>query len=289
MLEKVKNVLLTAARESWHFLKSAIFLKNFGIFLVLAFLGIFVIKIWLSYYTNHGQALKVPDFIQMDFDDANQLAKENTFELVVSDSVFLLNQAPHRILVQDPPADFKVKEHRKIYVTVTKNIPDLVKIPNLLAGNDDYKQYSRKLERIGVGAKIVDRKYSIKLEKNTILEIKYDGETITEKVGEGFQVPMGSTLEFVVTDRGGGLVEVPNLICKSYDAAKFLIKNYGLKVGNATVGSKVKDPDKAYVSRQNPAYRPGAKMDIGATIDVEIVGSLPKNCTGGDDYNNDSQ
>ena len=286
MLEKVKNVLIPVAHESWQFLKSTIFLKNFGIFLVLAFLGIFVTKIWLNYYTNHGQALKVPDFIQMDFDEANRLAADKSFELVISDSVFLLNQAPHRVLVQDPPANFKVKENRKIYVTVTKNIPDLVKIPNLLAGNDDFKQYSRKLKRIGVDAKVVDRKYSIKLEKNTILEIKYDGENITEKVGTGFQVPMGSTLEFVVTDRGGGTVEVPNLICKSYDAAKFLIKNYGLKVGNATVGTKVKNPEQAYVSKQNPAYRPGATMDIGATIDVEIVGSLPKNCTGGDDYNN---
>ncbi len=289
MLEKVKKGLLIAARESWLFLKSTIFLKNLGIFLVLAFLGIFITKIWLSYYTNHGQALKVPDFIQMDFDEAEKLANDKSFELVVSDSVFLLNQAPHRILVQDPPADFKVKENRKIYVTVTKNIPDLVKVPNLLAGNDDYKQYSRKLERIGVSSKVVDRKYSIKLQRNTILEIRYDGENITDKVGGGFQVPMGSTLEFVVTDRGGGMVEVPNLICKSYDAAKFLIKNYGLKVGNVTVGSNVKDPEQAYVSKQNPSYRPGAKMDIGATIDVEIVGTLPKNCTGGDDYSNDSQ
>jgi len=289
MLEKVKTGLITAFRETWQFLKSTIFLKNFGIFLVLAFLGIFITKIWLNWYTNHGQALKVPDFIQMDFDEATRLADKNSFELVVSDSVFLLNQAPHRILVQDPPANFKVKEHRKIYVTVTKTVPDLVKVPNLLAGNDDYKQYSRKLERIGVAAKVVDRKYSIKLERNTILEIRFDGENITEKVGSGFKVPMGSTLEFVVTDRGGGMVEVPNLICKSYDAAKFLIKNYGLKVGNATVGAKVKNPEEAYVSKQNPAYRPGAKMDIGATIDVQIVGSLPKNCAGGDDYSGDSQ
>ncbi len=289
MLEKVKDFLFTAARESWQFLKSTIFLKNLGIFLLLAFLGIFVTKIWLSFYTNHGQALKVPDFIQMDFDEANRLAEDKSFELVISDSVFLLNQAPHRILAQDPPADFKVKEHRKIYVTVTKNIPDLVKIPNLLAGNDDFRQYSRKLERIGVSTKVVDRKYSIKLEKNTILEIRYDGENITDKVGSGFKVPMGSTLEFVVTNRGGGLVEVPNLICKSYDAAKFLIKNYGLKVGKATVGAQVKDPEQAFVSKQNPAYRPGAKMGIGATIDLEIVGSLPKNCSGGDDYNSDSQ
>ncbi len=275
---------MAAARETWLFIKSPIFLKNFGLFLVLAFLGIFITKIWLNWYTNHGQALKVPDFIQMDYDEANDLAEKGSFQLVISDSVFLLNQQAHRVLVQDPPPGFKVKENRKIYITITKNIPDLVKIPDLVGGNDDFRQYSRKLERLGVTPKIVDRKYSIKLQKNTILEIRFDGENITDKLKEGYKVPMGSTLDFVVTDRGGGVVDVPNLICKNYDAAKFLIENYGLKVGNSTIGPKVNDPQFAYVLSQNPSFSPGKKMDIGGTIDLELVARLPKNCKGGDDY-----
>jgi len=239
---------------------------------------------WLGWYTNHGQALAVPDFLEMDFEEAKKLAEDKSFELVISDSIFIVNHPPNKILIQDPAPGFKVKENRKIYTTITKVIPDMVKLPDLIGGNDDFRQYSRKLERNGINAKVVDRKYSIRLAKNTILEIRYDGENITDKVGKGYRVPMGSTLEFVVSDRGGGTVEIPNLVCKNYDAAKFLIQNYGLKVGKVTVGEGANDPATSYVESQNPSFRTGKQIDIGAPIDLVLVSTIPENCRGGDDY-----
>ena len=285
-LEKLTSKLKLIARESWLFLKSPIFLKNFGAFLLLAILGLFIIKTWLSFYTNHGQALVVPDFIEMDFEEAEKLAKDKSFELVISDSVFLVNHPPKKILSQDPPVGFKVKENRKIYTTITKVVPDMVKLPDLVGGNDDYRQYSRKLERIGITPKIIDRKYSIKLARNTILEIRFDGENITDKVKDEYRIPMGSTLEFIVSDSGGGTVEIPNLVCKTYDAAKFLIQNYGLKVGHVTMGDGTKDPTTAYVQSQSPRFSAGRQMDLGAPVDLILSNELPKGCDGGDDYSN---
>jgi len=254
-----------------------------GILVVFLAISIFITKIWLGWYTNHGQQLIVPNFVDMDFDEAMKLAEEKSFRLVVADSVFLVNHPPQRVLVQDPPERFKVKEGRKIYVTITKVVPDLVALPDLKGGNDDFIQYQRKLKRLGVESRVVDRKYSIKLERNTILDILVDGRKVTDKVQDGFKVPMGSTVEFVVSDRGGGTVEIPNLVCKNFDASKFLIQNFNLKIGRVELGPDVKSEASAYVAKQYPNYRSGSKMEIGAPIDVTLSISPPKSC-GGDDY-----
>lgn len=270
-------------RKSWQFIKHPIFLKNTGILLLFFLLFLFLSSKWLSCYTNHGQQLVVPDLINLKFDAANKLAQDKSFELIISDSIFVLNQEPSLILVQKPLPEAMVKEGRKIYVTISKVMADLVTMPNLKGGNDDFSQYSRKLERLGITAKIVEREYSIRLERNTILKIRYNGEDITDNVKAGFKVPMGSMVEFVVSDRRGGTVDIPNLACKTFEEADFLITSNKLKVGSITLDKTVTDQASAYVKRQVPAYAPSQSVGVGAPIDLVLTQQLPGNC-GGDDY-----
>ena len=165
--------------ETFRFLTSGIFLRNFlGVITLFAVL-LFISFWWMRCYSKHGESLQVHNYIGMDLNDAISKANKKSFDIVISDSIFLPDKAPNLVLDQNPQPLSRVKENRKIYLTVTKSNPDLVTLPDLLGGNDDYKTYSRKLERLRVKSKITSRRFSNKLEANTILEVIYQGDTLS--------------------------------------------------------------------------------------------------------------
>jgi len=75
------------------FLRSKIFLKNFG----LAFLST-VVLIWftmmmISFYTNHGSNFPTPDFKGLTIKQVESLAGKNNLRFVIEDSVFRINHS----------------------------------------------------------------------------------------------------------------------------------------------------------------------------------------------------
>ena len=264
--------------ETFRFLTSGIFLRNFlGVITLFAVL-LFISFWWMRCYSKHGESLQVHNYIGMDLNDAISKANKKSFDIVISDSIFLPDKAPNLVLDQNPQPLSRVKENRKIYLTVTKSNPDLVTLPDLLGGNDDYKTYSRKLERLRVKSKITSRRFSNKLEANTILEVIYQGDTITEKLEDGLKAQMGSTVEFIVTEKSGGQVNIPNLLCQKYDAAQFLIGNYNLNIGSVIPDGTVTNKETAYIWKQVPAYQVGRKIGIGQQVDLFLTQYKPDNC-----------
>lgn len=265
----------------FRFLTSGIFLKNFAGIVATVALLLFLTFWWMKCYTKHGESLQVHNYIGMDLDDAVKKAKKKSFNIVVSDSIYLPDKASNTVLNQNPQPLSRVKENRKIYLTVTKSEPDLVPIPDLLGGNDDYKTYSRKLERLRVKSKINSRRFSNKLEANTILEVIYQGDTITEQLEDGLKVKMGSTVEFIVTEKSGGTVTLPNLLCQKYDAAQFLIGNYNLNIGSVIPDATVTNEENAYIWKQVPAFYVGKQIGIGQQIDLYLTQNRPDQCGAG--------
>ena len=231
-MKLLKDRLARYGKESYAFLTSKVFLKNFGALLAVLLVLLMLTSWWMKCYTHHGESLQVQDYIGLNLEEAQQKAKQRTFNLVVSDSLFIVGKPPHEILEQTPPPFSRVKEDRKIYITITKQTPDLVPLPDIIGGNDDYNQYRRNLGRLSINTKVKERRFSNKLEPNTILEVYYEEERITDKLRDGYKVPMGSTLDFIVTERSGGSVKIPQLVCKSFDAANFLMGNYNLNIGS---------------------------------------------------------
>ncbi|MEL6865398.1 MAG: PASTA domain-containing protein [Bacteroidota bacterium] len=273
---KLRPKIERFAKESYSFLTSKVFLINFsGIIAMLSVFSFFTF-LWMHYYTNHGESLQVHNYIGLSLEDAVQKAEQRSFSIIVNDSIFIVGKPPEEVLEQNPKPFSRVKENRKIYLTITKKQADLVSLPDLTGGNDDFKQYQRKLSRLSIDTKIVGRRFSNKLEPNTILELLYEGEDITEKVKDGFKVPMGSLVEAVVTERSGGTVSVPNLVCKNYDAARFLIGNYNLNIGSVIEDATVTDRNTAYIWRQSPM--PAGRIRIGEQINIYLTQYLPDNC-----------
>lgn len=231
---------------------------------------------WLKCYTNHGESVQVPSYVGMNFREASRKAKSRNFNVAVSDSVYEVGKAPGIILSQDPKPQSRVKEGRTIYFTVTKNNPEIIKLPDLI-GNDDYDLYSRKLSRLGLKPRIIARVADPILNANTIVQVIYRGDTITHETA-GYPVEMGATIDFVVSEAVTLTVSIPECECQTLDAAKFLIQASDLSVGDIIPDATVTDPDNAYVQRQRPKYGPNETMRKGEQVDLYITQERPKFC-----------
>lgn len=280
-LDSIKKWLRRVGREIYYFVSSGIFLRNFGgvvatvsLFLVLTFW-------WINCYTKHGESLHIHDYVGMDLDDAIEKAGASSFEIVINDSTFIPGQKPNMILTQNPKPQSQVKKNRKVYVSVTKKVAELIALPNLRGGNDDYDNFSKKCKRKYIETEISKEVFSNKLDPYTILEVYYEGEEITDQLNDGFEIPKGSTVQCVITKRGGGTVPVPELVCKKYDEANFLVGNFNLNIGSIIKDNTVTNESTAYVWRQVPRYSPSGKMRVGEQIDIYLTQFKPKNCGGG--------
>lgn len=265
-------------KELFYFLTSGIFLKNFlgmvgtvAFFLMLTFW-------WMRCYTKHGESLQVHDYIGMDLDEAMKKAEARSFNLVVNDSVSRPELRPGEIIDQKPNPLSRVKEDRTIYLQIVKTIPDMKRLPDLV-GNYDFNHYSNKLARRGIQSKIKEKIFNPKYKANTILHLFHGDKKITEEdINKGVEVPDGSVLEFVVTERGGTMVESPDLVCMSYKEAQFIINNYSLSVGSLVKDATISDEQEAFIWKQIPRFSPNQQIPMGTSFDLYLTQYRPDDC-----------
>lgn len=254
------------------------FLKNFGKML-LFLLGLFLaLTWWMRCYTNHGEAYTVENYMDMKVQDAVKKIEKGGFRYVLTDSIFIIDTEPGIVLDQNPKLGEQVKEGRRIYLTISKSNPDEVSLPSLV-GNYDYDQYVKKLKLLNIRASIKEQVFSNKLEPNSILYMYYGDRKITQSdINDGVKVPMGAVLEFVVTTRSGGKVDVPNLVCKTYSEAEFLITASGLKLGAVSGVPGADNLDDTYVTSQFPDFIPESRVPLGSSVDLTLSESKPAAC-----------
>jgi beta-lactam-binding protein with PASTA domain len=225
---------------------------------------------WMQCYTNHGESIEVPTLTGMSFRDAAKKASRADLEVDITDSIYQVDKPAGLVISQDPKPGSRVKENRTIYFTVTKNNPDLLKLPSL-RGNDDYERYSKTIMRMGLKPRIVSTVVDEKLEPNTIVEVRYRGENVMRKIdGGNVQVSMGEFIDFVVsTGVNGAVAEVPELGCMTVDAAREAILSTGKTITAIHQIGQVSDEDNAYILRYNIN---------GAEIDVYVTQKKPSTC-----------
>jgi beta-lactam-binding protein with PASTA domain len=264
--------------EIYSFLTAPLFVKNcLGMIFFLGGIFFFTFS-WMKCYTNHGESMEVPNYVNMSFREASKKAKSRDFRVAISDSLYVPGKAPGEITAQNPKPGSRVKEERTLYFTVTKNNPDIVKLPDL-AGSDDYEMYAKKLSRLGLKTRISARINDPKLEPNTITAVIYRGDTITNKLsGTGTHVNMGGTIDFVVSEKVTLNVSIPDCVCQTFDAAKFLLQTANLNVGTVSKDNTVTDAERAYVYRQSPKYNPNDKIRVGEQVDIYLTQEKPKSC-----------
>ena len=268
-IEKVKNYLVHSP-----IVKHLLILIGFILFTIL------IIFLWLRFYTNHGQKEVLNDFVGLNINEASELADDNSFSLVVTDSVFVVGKKGGIVLDQNPKAKAEVKQGRKVYVTISKYDPDKITVADLplLYGND-FSQKSVELKHRGIFTKIKGKKYDAG-DPNHILEVYYNNELIIDQntLKSNVKINKGDELEFIVSDKEGGEITIPDLICSTYDQASFLLSGNRLNIGEIVLKGNITDTFSAFILDQNPKYDGITKIPMNSNITLTLVNVKPSKC-----------
>lgn len=238
------------------------FLKNIAIMAGIGVIALlFFFYIYLPSTTNHNETITVPDLVGKSFDDIDEfLTNRNLQYVVTEDSGFSEDYDPEFILSQNPKGGAKVKEDRKIYLTLNANIPPQVRMPNLI--NTDLLNAEDILQSNGL--KLGEISYVPDRRVNAVISQKLNDEDINT----GTLIYKGSTIDLVIGN-GDGVKSfpTPDFLGKSVDEVKFQIQASGLKLDEINfILNDTVPPSRVY--KQLPPV--GAMVRTGDLIEVWI-------------------
>jgi len=255
--------------------------KPFWLHILLAlgivFLILFLFVLSLNWITKHGESNTVPAVTGKSLKDAQSILDKKSFDLIIQDSVYYDSLPPGQILKQIPEADEVVKINRTVYVTINRYVAPDVEMPNLKG----YSYKNAELTLKNLGLKIGDTTFRPDFAKNTVLEVSFHGNPISE----GTKIKMGSTIDLVlglgVSDE---FIPVPELVGRTFSEAKALLDAQGLILGAPVFKPDVTDKENAFVYEQRPSpktedgkrlsIRPGQMVDLFLQIEKPVTDSL---------------
>jgi len=226
-----------------------------GIVLVLFLLYFFA---YLPAVTNHGETITVPSIEGMQMSQLEDFLVKRNLRYEVNDSAYSSDYPPLTVLKQYPQAGSKVKEGRKIFISVNRISPPTVPVPALVDGsvvNADAVLRSNELKRGRI--ELVAGPF------NVVKEMKYQGQTIEA----GQPVPKGAIIDLVVMDGGSTTFEAPDYMGSSLEDAKVVIFGSNLNLGTVTLVGDTAGVE-AVILKQKPA--PNENIKVGDVVDLWI-------------------
>lgn len=260
------------------FLTSKIFLRNLAAILVTVLLLFFLLTSLLHLYTRHGDSMQLEDYNGLLLQDAQRKAAARGLKISVMGSKYSPTGRPGEIYAQYPKPLSQVKENRTIYVQIFSEEGQMRTLPPFTTAGDDLESYRRELHKLNVNIEVQDQVFDAKLAEGTILHLLVDGQKVTNtdlRRGK-VEVQEGATVAAVVSTRTSNLVEIPNLLCKTFDEASFHVNGLNLSVGR--VYGSVPNQSNAFVWKQEPAYGSGKLVRKGSKINLYITATRPDAC-----------
>jgi beta-lactam-binding protein with PASTA domain len=246
-------------------------LIHLGIMLCLiAILVLGFFFLYLPNTTNHGETVTVPELTGMDVKQVEEFLSSRDLRYEINDSTYLANKPGSIVLTQYPKAGEKVKENRKIYITITTNNPPNIEMPKLV----DISLRSAQMLLQSYELQQGELKYVPNLAQNLVLKQQFNGKDIEP----GTKIPKGSKIDLTVGDGIGNTeMEIPNLIGQTLAEARMAIEGSDLVLGSI-IPETAKDKPQSVVTRQNPAPSETNKIRMGEVVDlwVEERGSAPE-------------
>jgi len=175
-------------------ISKATILKTLGL-AALAFIAYLLIAmLFTSWYTRHGESIKVPKIEGMPVENAAELLDDNDLEMVIVDSVFKEDVKPNTVVEQDPQPDMNVKPGRIIYVTVNTGLKPKVKMPKLVNGGANLAKVL--LQNAGLKLGRIDS-VSSPIGSGLVLVQKYKGRAVAPNT----PLEKGSVIDIVVSKK----------------------------------------------------------------------------------------
>ena len=232
----------------------------------------FLFYIYFPIKTNHGDTITVPNLIGMELKDIDEFLSDRDLRYeILDDSSYSSEYPPYSILQQNPSENEKVKENRKIYLTLNSSIPPKIKMPKIINGSVKNAQLILKSYDLKLG----EITYVPDMARNAVLKMFIEGDSVSEND----LVLKGSIVDLEVGNGlGNQIFETPDLINLDLEEARFTIIGSGLRLGNIIYqdsgyyNNKILDevwvnPGKVF--RQSPIK--STKVKIGRRINLWIV------------------
>ncbi|MDX5437789.1 MAG: PASTA domain-containing protein [Pontibacter sp.] len=223
--------------------------------------------VYLPATTNHGESISVPKIEGMLLADAEELLDDQARRYYTHDSTYKPDLKPFQILTQDPAPGAKVKEGRKIYISINMKNPPMIKMPKLIDGSVK-------------NAELILKSYDLKKGKLTYVPDLQQGAILKQfvngkEVKPGELIPKGSVVDLHVGDGlGNAEFEMPSVVGMPVDEATVLLVGQGLQIGNIIYVQGSDKPD-GTVLKQRPFAEVGAKIRVGELVDLWVAGREP--------------
>jgi len=245
-----------------NFFLSKFFLKNLGYAAIIAVGGVLILLLWMNFYTRHGQARPVPNFVGLTMEQTIKLAKKSRLRYQIIDSIYTAAVPRGCIAEQNPKPGFKVKKWRNVVLTINAFHPEMVAMPNLV--NLPLRQAKALVESSGL--EIGQLKYRPDISIDVVINQQYDGKDIRE----GDSIQKESVVDLIL---GKGLsnqrTSVPNLLGMKLEPAKNKILISSLNLGTFVYDNSISngaDTINAFVFKQIPEFRDDATLQLGSNI-----------------------
>jgi len=179
-----------------------IFIRNLlGLILVSILLTVTVL-IWLSRYTQHGEAVEVPDVKGISVEKVAPFFASRNLKYLVVDSVFIKNAVPGSIAETTPSIGTKVKRGRTIYLKIISGLPPLIALPDV----KDFSQRQALAMLRSLGFESVETKMVSGAYMDLVLGLESRGVAMDA----GQRVSADTPLSLLVSSGSGDIVPLDN-------------------------------------------------------------------------------
>ena len=225
---------------------------------------LFLLNIFLDFFTRHGESSPVPNFKGQSMDSVRMIAKQNHLRIEIVDSVFIPSYPRGTVFEQTPKAGVNVKKNRKVFLTMNLMAPKKIPMPNVVG----YSLRQAKAELTTKGFQVGVLRYAPDIATNIVLAQEFNGQ----KINEGMMLPMGSHINLVLgLNSSGETTSIPNTVGLSYSVARDLIIESSLNMGSLHFDEKPKnitDTLDAKVYKQEPAYYSSNSAPLGSKVNL---------------------
>ena len=226
-------------------------------------ISILYFYLYLPNTTNHGETITIPSLEGMELTKLDGFLSGHDLRYEVSDSSYSEDFPPLTVLQQFPKPGSKVKENRKIYVTVNRITPPTVPLPDLV-------------DRSRINAEVVLRSNELRrghiiLQPSPFLNLVKEMRYLGKQVEAGTRVPKGAVIDLVVGDGNGKTdFRIGSLIGDSYERVLFKLQGWNLHLGNIEIPAGIDTTGTSpVVFKQYPEAN--EMVRVGDPVDIWIA------------------
>jgi beta-lactam-binding protein with PASTA domain len=241
-----------------------------GVILALGIFSLFLLS--LKWITHHGRADTVPSVTGKNYEEAKKLLKNAGFAVEIQDSLYVDTLPPLNVIKQIPDGDEVVKSNRTVYLVISRAVPPIVEMPNLVG----YSFRNAEMVLTNMDIKIGDTTFKPDFAKNAVLEQLYNGTPIAP----GTKIRKGTVISLVLGDGVGNReFTVPVITGMKFCDVKRILEESGIIIGAIVPNADVTDTCSAWIYKQNPGRFDEEKklnhIRTGQTIDVWLQVDKP--------------